>query len=142
MLTEDIVVLFITMPPNTANPFSVRLEDEFIYIDFFGEFSVEAGKRCIDEMINAAKENNRAKILLDLRKLSGQMSMADRFQVVDYGTKSLGTIAKIAFVAREEVVMPGKLIETVAFNRGMVLKIFFNPDDAKQWLLEKPSAKV
>jgi hypothetical protein len=130
------------MPSNPANPFSIRLEDEFSYIDFFGEFSVEAGKRCVDEMIKAARENHRTRALLDLRKLSGKMTMADRFQLIEYGAKSAGSMAKIAFVTSEEVALPGKLIETMAFNRGIVLKIFFNPEDAKLWLLEKRSAKV
>jgi hypothetical protein len=69
------------------------------------------------------------------------MTMADRFQLVDYAVKSSNAISKTAFVAREEVAMPGKLIETVAFNRGINLRIFFNLEEAKAWILEKPAAQ-
>ena len=51
---------------------------------------------------------------------------------------SFGSI-RFAYVLKEPVLDPKKFGETVAVNRGMLIRVFDNPEEALQWL-EIPSA--
>jgi len=66
-------------------PFSITDQGSFLLVEFFGEFSVEAGKECVDRMVDACIEYRRAKVLLDCRRMTGNLHVFDRFQVAEYG---------------------------------------------------------
>ena len=110
-------------------------QGEYMLTEFFGTFSVEEGKRCIDAMSAAARDNERPKALLDCRRMTGDPPVGARFEVAEYATTTRGIISKIAMVNREEVVLPDNFVENVANNRGVNLKIFTDFDAAVRWLL-------
>ena len=109
---------------------------DYILTDFFGTFSIEEGKRCIDAMAAAAREHGRAKVLLDCRKIKGSLPIGERFEVAEYAATTREVIAKIALVSRADIVLPDNFVENVAVNRGVNLRIFIDFDAAVRWLLE------
>jgi hypothetical protein len=121
------------MDPDTM---SISDKGSYLLIEFFGEFSVETGKRCVDQMMEACLEHHRSRVLLDCRRMTGSMSVISRFQVAEYGAFSLDFLARFALVNRDDVLLPDKFVENVAINRGMDLKIFTDFDAAEQWLTE------
>lgn len=110
-------------------------QGEYMLTEFFGSFSVEEGKRCIDAMTAAARDNKRPKALLDCRRMSGDLSVGARFDVAEYAVTTRGTISRIALVNRPEVVLSDNFLENVAINRGVNLKVFTDFDAAVRWLL-------
>lgn len=117
---------------------SMRIIDKgsYLLVEFFGEFSVDAGKQCIDMMTDACEKNSQSRVLLDCRKMTGNMPVIDRFQVAEYGATKHRQISRIALLNREEVMLPGNFVENVAVNRFMNMKIFTHFGDAEDWLTQ------
>jgi hypothetical protein len=106
----------------------------YVLVEFSGAFSLEAGKRCVDEMDAACEEYGRPKVLLDCRGLTGNMDVFDRFKVTVYGTSHPRHFRRLALLALEEMLLHDRFVENVAVNRGMDLKIFTDIHEAEQWL--------
>jgi hypothetical protein len=114
----------------------------FLLVEFSGEFSVEAGKQCVDRMAEASVKHGRPKVLLDCRKMTGDLSVFTRFHVAEYGATKGHQLRQFALVGDKEVVLPDKFAETVAVNRGMNMKAFTDFDEAVLWLLRPAPDKA
>lgn len=119
-----------------ANSLTIVDQGEYLLVEFCGDFSVEAGKRCIDAMTDASLAMERSKVLLDCRKISGEMPIIDRFAVASYAEKTRDVIARLAMVNRPDVVLPDNFVENVARNRGANVRVFTEFETAVRWLLE------
>ena len=117
-------------------PLSIVDKDSYLLVEFFGEFSVEAGKKCVDRMTEACEEHDRSSVLLDCRRMTGEMSVMARFQVTEYGATKRLQIRRIALLNREEVLLPDNFVENVAVNRGMNLRSFTEFDEAEFWITD------
>lgn len=104
--------------------------------EFFGEFSEASGKQCIDAMIEASLESKCPKVFLDVRKMTGNLTILARFRVAIHATKTRGIISKIALVARQKMILPDGFVENVAVNRGVNVKIHSDFDAGLRWLRE------
>ena len=109
-------------------------KEAYIRFDYAGEFSEVMGKQCIDAMVEACSQVQLAKILLDCRKMTGEIQIFDSFEVAKYGVEMLGSAYKTALVGREDQMLPDNFVENVAVNRGVNLKIFTDIDEAIDWL--------
>ena len=116
--------------------FTISDQGGFLLTEFIGEFSVEAGKKCIDAMARASLESHRPKVLLDCRKMTGNMPIMARFHVAVYAATTREVISKIALVNRQDVILPDGFVENVAVNRGVNVKIFTDFDQAQHWLMK------
>ena len=65
------------------------------------------------------REIQSFKVLLDCRKISGNTSVMDRFEVAEYGATKKQELRQLALVNRKDVVLPDNVVENVAVNRGM-----------------------
>jgi hypothetical protein len=119
----------------------ISIKGDYLLVEFTGEFCVKAGKRCVDKMALACKEHQCMNILLDCRKMTGDMPVFNRFQVAEYGAAELGMVSKFALVVRPEIVLPDKFVENVAVNRGMNLKVLSDFEQADHWLSESTPSK-
>jgi hypothetical protein len=115
-------------------PLSITDRESFLLVEFSGRFSVEAGKQCVDRMAEASVRLGRPKVLLDCRRMTGDLSVFARFQVADYGATKRHQLRQFALLGREDVVLPDKFAENVAVNRGMNMKVFTDFDEAVLWL--------
>ena len=115
---------------------SIVDKGKYLLAEFFGEFSVEAGKQCVDRMADACEQYGRSRVLLDCRRMSGSMPVIDRYQVAEYGTSKRDVFRRFALLNREDVVLPDNFVENVAVNRGMVMRVFTDFDQAEHWLME------
>lgn len=123
-------------------PLTITDTGSFLLVEFFGKFSVEAGKQCVDRMAEACMKYDRFKVLLDCRRMTGDMPMMDRFQVAEYGATKRQQLQQLALLASKDVVRPDNYVENVAVNRGMNMKIFTDFDIAVWWLSQSTTSNV
>ena len=126
----------------TQEPLNIADRGSFLLVEFFGKFSVEAGRQCIDRMVEASVKHGRPKVLLDCRRMTGVMQVLDRFEVAEYGAATCYQLHQVALLGNKDMVLPDKFVENVAVNRGMNLKIFTDFDEAVLWLSQSTPNKA
>ena len=114
-----------------------------------GEFSLEEAKRAFLEMLEAVVQYQAEKILFDGRNLKGEPAHIERFYYGYFAaTETISLMAKshipqaprFAYVIHEPLRDPRRYGETVAVNRGMIVKTFEGPEEAYEWLgLSQPN---
>ena len=120
----------------------IRPESGLLKVDAKGKFSLKEAKRTFLEMLEAVALHKTKKVYFDGRKLIGKPEIMERFYygefaavtVWDFAEQGVSRSTKFAYVLREPVLDPRRFGETVAVNRGMVVRAFDNPEDALQWL--------
>jgi hypothetical protein len=115
-------------------PLSIIDKGSYLLVEFFGEFSVNAGKQCVDRMVEACEKHRRSRVLLDCRRMTGKLGVFDRFEVTEYGASKRDQLMRFALLNRKDVVLPDNFVENVAVNRGMNMKVFTDFDEAEHWL--------
>jgi hypothetical protein len=81
-------------------------------------------------------------VLLDGRTITGNPGTIERFfygefaadAVAKHHARSAARATRFAYVLREPVLDPQKFGETVAVNRGMLVKVFDSLEEALHWL--------
>ena len=84
----------------------------------------EVSKRCENEKLN--------KVLVDIREMSGNPSIIDRYETGVRIAEVWGSKIKAAGVARRSMI--NFMVETVAVNRGAEFRVFSDMDLALKWL--------
>ena len=120
----------------------IRPESGLLHVDAKGKFSLKEAKRTFLEILEAVALHKTKRVLLDGRKLIGKPETLERFYygafaaqaVWDFEKKGVSPATRFAYVLIEPVLDPARFGETVAVNRGMVVKAFDNPAEALQWL--------
>ena len=109
-------------------------KEAYIHFEFTGDFSEETGKQCIDAMVEASRQLQLSKALLDCRNMTGEIQILESFMVAQYGVKMIRVLSKTALVVREDQMFHDNFAENVAVNRGVNLKLFTNAEEAIDWL--------
>ena len=110
---------------------------------------MEEAKRSFLEMLEAVARHKVKKVLLDGRKLLGEPEAMERFYYGEFVAQAVGEFSdrgvsratKFAYVLKEPVLDPRRFGETVAVNRGMLVKTFDNLEYALGWLGITPANK-
>ena len=119
----------------------MHFESGLLSVDASGDFSLEDAKLAFLEMLGAVAQYKAEKILLDGRNVNGNPRDIERFYYGEFAARETRTIVvehkivpRFAYVLHEPLRDPARLGETVAMNRGMVVKVFETPEDATEWL--------
>ena len=119
----------------------MHFESGLLSVDASGDFSLEDAKLAFLEMLGAVAQYKAEKILLDGRNVNGNPRDIERFYYGEFAARETRRIVvehkivpRFAYVLHEPLRDPARLGETVAMNRGMVIKVFENPEDATEWL--------
>lgn len=126
---------------------SIQARDTYLYVEVGGTFEIKQAKQLTQNVLDTVFEYNLPKILFDARQLKGGISIMQRFE---YGTFLSSTLLKVfassreirpkmAVVADKSILDSERFVELVARNRGAVIKVTDNIDEAYEWLGEKPS---
>ena len=106
-----------------------------LYVKVFGQWTVEAMKRTIDEIRTKADSRGLNRLLFDMRELPRPDSEMTRFWSGDYLAKVLPPPFKVAAFAN-----PGdinKFGENAAVNRSAWFQIFSEEQMALRWLMDE-----
>ena len=120
---------------------NMHFESGLLLVGAIGEFSLEDAKQAFLEVLEAVAQHKAEKILLDGRNVKGKPKDMERFYYGEFAARETRRIVvehkiipRFAYVIHEPLRDPARLGETVAVNRGMLLKVFDTPEDAIEWL--------
>jgi hypothetical protein len=122
----------------------VRITPEagFLRAVLSGGFSLDEAKRTFVEVVQAVADHKIKKILVDGREIAGEPEGIERFYYGKYAAEichehlyKVRLVPRFAYVLTPPVLDRGRFGETVARNRGMIVKVFEDVDDALEWLV-------
>jgi len=108
-----------------------------------GEFSLEEAQRTFLDIVDAVAKHQTDKILFDGREIVGEPHAIERFYYGEFTAEMCHKylykaehriVPMFAYLLKEPVLDPRRFGETVAGNRGMVVKAFDSLDEAQEWL--------
>ena len=88
---------------------------------------------------DAARKVKIPRLLMDARKVVGEISTMERFEIGVLLSELVnrqadGPFTRIAIIGNELIVDPHRFVEIVAVNRGVQLKVTTDPKEALEWL--------
>ena len=89
-----------------------------------------------NSILKEASKNKSKRILSDERELVYEISTLDTFTLAEEAAKHCRHLMKIAIVCNSRYLEEGKFYETVASNRGLIVRVTDNYDEAEKWLLK------
>ena len=108
-----------------------------------GRFSIEEAKRTFLEVMDAIAKHDASKVLFDGREITGKPEDMERFYYGEFTARTVMNYAKVShcpiftYVLIPPVLDPDRFGETVAKNRGMIVKTFETLENATSWLQAK-----
>ena len=106
-----------------------------------GEFSLQDAKQAFLELLGAVVRHKAERILLDGRNVRGNPKDMERFYYSEFAARETRRIVvehkihpRFAYVIHVPLRDPAKFGETVAVNRGMILRVFETLQHATEWL--------
>lgn len=85
-------------------------------------------------VIQAGVQSGCERVLCDERDLQYRLSTIDTFELARYIVEHAPHVAKVAIVYSVENAQDAAFFETVASNRGLLVKLFKELDEATAWL--------
>lgn len=123
---------------------SIKLsnEPEFLLAVATGHFSTEDARKTFLEILEAVDRYQAKKVLFDGSELVGEPTTMERFYYGDFVASEVSKLVyrrgcsapKFAYILKPPVLDRRKFGETVAVNRGMVVRTFESREDALTWL--------
>ena len=88
-------------------------------------------------ILGIAIKNECTKICCDERNLEYQLSFIDTYKLAEVASREARQLQKIAIVCKEKYLDAGNMYETVAINRGLVVFVTSDFDEAINWIRSK-----
>ena len=128
----------------------ISAEPDFLYVRAKGEFSLAEAQENFMAMLQAVAQHKVKKVLMDGRGVTGDPETLERFLYGEFAAESVAKFTKhgvalstqFAYVLEEPVLDPDRFGETVAVNRGLIIKVFDALEDARQWLQIAPARNL
>ena len=120
---------------------TTTVEEDFVYLVATGDYSPIKADHLFSYSVENALLHKRAKILIDVTRITGNIPFFDRFEYSAFLAKYVREFAstkvgRIAVVGVEPIVDKNKFGETVAINRGANAQVFTDMDNAYAWLMK------
>ncbi len=120
-----------------AYELSIETKDNVLWVKATGTRSYRTILSMSQDILKACLEKNVKKVMIDVLALEGRLSVSDAFEVTDkYFPKirNRSVITHCALVDQKEFEPSYKFFENLAVNRGFLLRIFSDTDEAITWL--------
>lgn len=123
------------MLADMAISFTTRVEDGVLYVTASGfDESLEDTQKYSYAVIQASKQTRVKKVLCDERQLDYQLSTIDLYVLAEFIVEHAPVMAKVALVSNECYKSDIQFWEIVSQNRGLVVKVFFDLEEAIAWI--------
>ena len=113
------------------------MKQDILYFEASGFREMAPLEAIVREISDVIIEKKSAKLMVDISKLSGHLSMLDAIHLVTRTfpeVKKMRILKKAAIVDNERFSRQYDFFETVARNRGYNLMVFDNVEEAVDWL--------
>ncbi len=116
---------------------SARLEGGLLVVKASGfDENIEQVREYGLWIIDEALRLDVTHILCDERDLEYRLSTLDTFAIASYIAEAAPRMAKIALACNPRFMADAVFWENVAVNRGLIVKVFKDIDDARAWLTD------
>ncbi|HXD09111.1 MAG TPA: hypothetical protein VN653_03520 [Anaerolineales bacterium] len=105
---------------------------DHLFVEINEPYSLKLLISNIHAVADHCRKENLNKVLVDIRKMEGNPSIFDRFQLGLEIVKAWGTRITVAVVAKPSLI--NRTAENTAVNRGAKVKAFSEMKDAMEWL--------
>jgi hypothetical protein len=85
-------------------------------------------------LVDACQAHDRRKAIVDARELQTDFDTMEIFELGEDAVTLTRQGLRVALVARQDMI--DRLFEDVAFNRGGIIGVFTNMDEARDWVLK------
>lgn len=118
-----------------AIEFNIKVDGDTIRVKASGfDESYEEVLHYSNSVVGSAIENNSKKIICDERELIYKISTFDIFALAESVSAFAPSIIKGVIVCNPSCITDGKFYETVSQNRGLIVRVTTDLDDAEKWL--------
>jgi hypothetical protein len=90
-------------------------------------------------IINAAKEHGVTRVLCDERELEYRLGTFATYEAAAFISSQAPSVSRAAIICRADLLPDALFWETVAVNRGLLVRVFKEMAPAKAWLDELAS---
>src|SRR5712671_5181271 len=125
-------------------PISLQLEYHETYLSALvaGAFALEEAQAVSLRLLQASLEHNLANVLVDVRQMQGQPTVAERYaysafmarEVVSRSVRHGGPAVRLAYVGYAPLIDPERFGVLVARNRGALVLATEDVNEALNWL--------
>jgi hypothetical protein len=119
----------------------VEQKTDYLLITVTGAFDIESAKESARRSLDLCQARKQSKALVDCRNATGSLSTVDRYDFATYVAElharyalEHGAALRVAYVGNEPFIDPGRFGETVAMNRGALIKVTTDMNEALAWL--------
>jgi hypothetical protein len=118
-----------------AITFTYKVENKVLKVFTQGkDDSLQDTKKYGKEVLGLSIKNECNKILCDERNLEYNLSVMDTFSLAEIASIKARGLCRIAIVCQEKYLDNGKFFETVSSNRGLIVLVTAELDQANEWL--------
>ena len=115
-------------------PQQIRIEpkDGYLNVQVSGKFDRSKAKTFLRQLVESS--HDLPCILVDVRELKGPVDLMDRFRLAEFLVKEQVRPIKMAVLGSDDQEWHDRFFEDVADNRGGMVKVTTDRDEALQWL--------
>jgi hypothetical protein len=118
-----------------AIDYSFHVDDDLLRVKASGrDESLEEVMAYGMAIIEAAKESGCTRVLCDELELDYALGTFDTFEAAKFIADQVPGVAKVAIVCKPEYADDADFWETVATNRGMLVRMFHDLEEAEAWI--------
>lgn len=88
-------------------------------------------------VLEAALTSGCSKVLCDERELDYALSTTETFDLACGLAQRAPALGRVAIVCKADQVADGRFFETVAVNRGLLVRVFTSIEEAETWLASR-----
>lgn len=119
--------------------YAITVLPTHILVTGTGNYDLAEVERALDKVLAVASAHQQPKILIDVRKMTGNLSLAQRYEFGEmiaklYSRQPPGSFCLIAVVGNEPLLDAEHFGETVAVNRGVPYTATMDMQEALDWL--------
>ena len=110
-----------------------------MWVTATGTRSLETVLAMSKDILKVCVEKRVKKVLMDVRAMEGRLSTLDAYEIPDKHFPKMrdrSVITHLAIIDLKEYEGSYRFFETVAVNRGFMVRIFSDVDKALEWLRE------
>ncbi len=121
-------------PPPAAPKLTIVRRDPYLEVLLATTPSIEGVKAQLEELLKFVAEEKFPRVLVDLRQLRFEPTLLERYGLGVIGSRFAPFVERVATVAQMKFIDPRKFGAQVAQNRGLMIEIFSDADEAVRWL--------